>query len=214
PGRPARRAGPPRGRGSRGRPPRGRGAEPARRPPSHRSGRAWCRRTRRRRCRAAWWGTGRCGWEWAGAGAGCQPAARSRNLRRLAGLLELVGGELDHAAAVPAPAAHHLIDVVGEHLLLLDHQVPAHAVVVEGLGLLRDGDVEAGEVAAAVTLVSRGAHLFHGSPRAGAASPVAPGLRSDAVEELALLGGELLLGEDAALAQVVELDEPVPYLEE
>ena len=42
-------------------------------------------------------------------------------------------------------------------------EVAAHAVVVEGLGLLRDGDVEAGEVAAAVAAVSRRAHPVHGS---------------------------------------------------
>src|ERR1700722_4811011 len=35
----------------------------------------------------------------------------------------------------------------------------------------------------------------------------------NAVEELALLGGELLFGEDAAAAQVVELYEPVPDFE-
>jgi hypothetical protein len=36
---------------------------------------------------------------------------------------------------------------------------------------------------------------------------------SDAVEELALLRGELLFGEDAAFAEVVELDQAVAYLE-
>ena len=39
-----------------------------------------------------------------------------------------------------------------------------------------------------------------------------PGL--DAVQELALLSGELLFGEDAAPTQVVELNQPVAYLEE
>ena len=72
-------------------------------------------------------GVVRCRSGWGGAGAGCRPAARSRHLRRRARLLELLVGDLDDAAPVAAPAAHHLVDVAGEHLLVLDHEVAAHA---------------------------------------------------------------------------------------
>ncbi len=58
-----------------------------------------------------------------------------------------------------------------QHLLVLDDQVAADRVVVEGLGLLRDGDVEAGEVAAAVAAVSRVAHAAHGSRGSAQALP-------------------------------------------
>jgi hypothetical protein len=37
--------------------------------------------------------------------------------------------------------------------------------MVEGLGLLRDSDVEAGEIAATVAPVSSRAHPVNGSPR-------------------------------------------------
>lgn len=123
---------------------------------------------------------------------------------------------------MPAPAAHDRVDPPGHHLFILDDQVPTDREVVERLGRLRDRDVEAGEVAAGVAAVSRQAHgstvvRSAAGTRSWGSAATAPGgpegRRLDAVEELALLGGELLLGDDAALAEVVELDEPVADLE-
>ena len=119
-------------------------------------------------------------------------------------------GQLDHAAAVATPATGHGIDVMGEHRLLLDPQLAAHRVVVERGGPPGGGDVEAGQVPAAVAAVSRGAHGHHGSRRTPAQPEGRPG--SNAVQQLRLLGGEFLLGEDPALAQIIELDQTVTDL--
>src|ERR1700733_9895946 len=74
-------------------------------------------------------------------------------------------GQLDHAVAVATPATGHGIDVMGEHRLLLDPQLAAHRVVVERGGPPGGGDIEAGQVPAAVAAVSRGTHGDHGSRR-------------------------------------------------
>src|ERR1700722_20674836 len=87
-------------------------------------------------------------------------------------------GQLDHAAAVATPATGHGIDVMGKHRLLLDPQLAAHRVVVERRGPPGGGDVEAGQVPAAVAAVSRGSHGHHGSRRLRG-TPEASGLRCD-----------------------------------
>jgi hypothetical protein len=73
--------------------------------------------------------------------------------------------DLHDIPPVTAPTAHHAVDMAGEHLLVLDDQLASDGVVVEGLGLLRDDDVEAGEVASTVAPVSSGAHSINGSPQ-------------------------------------------------
>ena len=108
---------------------------------------------------------------WSGVGGdGAEPAQDLR--RRLAhgtfdgapGSSSSSSADLDHAAPVAAPAAHHLVDVAGRAPPRPRPRGRRHGVVVEGLGLLRDGDVEAGEVAAAVAAVSRERSPAHGSP--------------------------------------------------
>src|SRR5438105_2384495 len=65
-------------------------------------------------------------------------------------------GHLDllHGGPRSAPPAGHLFDVLGQHLLVLDGQVAADRVVVKGARPSRDGDVEAGEVAARCAAVA------------------------------------------------------------
>jgi hypothetical protein len=46
----------------------------------------------------------------------------------------LLDADLDHTSPVPTPTAHHLVDMVGEHLLLLHLEITTDRVVVEGLG--------------------------------------------------------------------------------
>src|SRR6516225_3111466 len=89
---------------------------------------------------------------------------RSRRLGRRAGLLGLVVGDLDDAAPVATPPAHHVVDVTGQHLFVFDLELTAHREVVKRLRRLRDRNVEAGEVAAGVAAVSRQAHAVNGSP--------------------------------------------------
>src|SRR3954449_4455332 len=55
-----------------------------------------------------------------------------------------------------APAAGHLLDGLGEHLFVLDAELAADRIVMEGAGAPRDGDVEACEVAARCAAVARG----------------------------------------------------------
>ena len=121
----------------------------------------------------------------------------------------------------PHQRTHHLVDVAREHGRLFHPELAADRVVVKGLGRLRRRDVEAGEVAAGVAPVSRFGHLHHGSrpstvPSVGAwAGPERGGvgrrpLGLNAAEELGFLGRELLLRNDSPLAQIVQLNEPVP----
>ena len=76
-----------------------------------------------------------------------------------------VGLDLDHAPTVAAPAAHNVVDLAGENGYLFHLELAPDRVMVERLCRLRRGDIEAREVAAAVTPVSRFAHPHHGSRR-------------------------------------------------
>ena len=62
--------------------------------------------------------------------------------------------------AVPdaAPPARHLLDHLGQHLDVLELELAAHAVVVEGPGATGGGHVEAGQVAAAGAAVPGDGH--------------------------------------------------------
>ena len=128
----------------------------------------------------AWWG-GRCRSGWGGAGAGSRPAARSRDLRRVRRARRARRRSISTTLR-PWPHQRHTTSstLAGEHLLVLDDEVAAHACSGgRPWSVLRDGDVEAGEVAAAVAAVSRGAH----APTV-VRGPAGP-LRSGAAHDLA-----------------------------
>src|SRR5438105_3326715 len=93
---------------------------------------------------------------------------RSGSRSGLAGLGLLEGL---HLPAGTAPATGHLLDDLGEDLLVLHRELAPDRVVMEGARAPRDGDVEPGEVAARSAAVA-GDHRRRTltSPRHGASS--------------------------------------------
>src|SRR5690606_37886779 len=63
-------------------------------------------------------------------------------------LVRRAGFDLDHRGTRPAPPADDRLDLLVEHLWLLDRELATDRVVVEGARPPRRRDLEAGEVAA------------------------------------------------------------------
>lgn len=76
---------------------------------------------------------------------------------------DLVLGDLHDRGPAPAPPAHDLFDLVGEHLDVVDVEFAPDAVVVKGAGAPGPRHVETGEVATRRTAES--GHLVHPTDR-------------------------------------------------
>ena len=132
------------------------------------------RRGRRRRCRAGTSSGGPGRWGWGAAGPGSPPAAGHGTPRLRPAPALSSSRDLDHAR--PWPHQRHTTSSTCREAPRPPRRRARRPPCSGGRpsSVLRDGDVEAGEVAAAVTPVSRVAHAVHGSPRAVAASSPQP----------------------------------------